>query len=150
MISWLQDVIEELQSYDRTFNILQSVVILLTIVCKLNLDKFLEDKHYEVLFKGLCTIPEFTDTHEWPDLMLINESFLKSDRLKSELVFALKRIQLKNWRSKSPMVEVIFSFPLLHFAQGLWAPFKPITDIVNFESSRKEALSYFKHVTAKW
>ena len=151
MSSWLQDVIEELQSYDGTFNILQSVIILLMIVYRLELDKFLEDKHCQVLFKGLCTIPEFTNTDDWPDLMPIKESFLKNDKLKSELVNFLKRIQLKScWSTRNPIVEVIFSFPMLHFAQGLWKPFQPIVDFVNFESSKNAALKHFKEVTAKW
>ena len=55
MLSWLQDAIEELQSYDGIFNILQSVIILLMVICRLDLLKVLEDKHYQVLFKGLCT-----------------------------------------------------------------------------------------------
>ena len=152
MSSWLQDVIEDLQSYDGKFNILQSVIILLMVVCRLELDKldFLEDKHYQVLFKGLCTIPEFTDTDGWPDLMPIKESFLKNDKLKSELVIFMKQIQRKSHWLKKPIVEVIFSFPMLHFAQGVWKPFQPIVDIVHFESSRKAALNHFKDVTAKW
>ena len=149
MSSWLQDVIEELQSYDGKFNILQSVIILIMVICRLELDK-LEDKHYQVLFKGLCTIPEFTDTDGWPDLMPIKESFLKNDKLKSELVIFMKQIQRKSHWFKKPIVEVIFSFPMLHFAQGLWKPFQPIMDFVNFESSKKAALNHFKDVTAKW
>ena len=150
MLSWLQDVIEELQSYDGTFNILQSIIILLMVICRLDLDKFLEDKHYQVLVKGLCIIPEFTDTDGWPDLLPIKESFLKNDGLKSELVNFMKRIQHKSRGFKNPIVEVIFSFPMLHFAQGLWKPFEPIVDFVNFESSRKAALNHFKDITAKW
>ena len=150
MLSWLQDVIEELQSYDGTFNILQSVIILLMVICRLELDKFLEDKHYQVLFKGLCIIPEFTDTNAWPDLIPIKESFLKNDRLKKELVNFMKRIHHKSHGFKKPIIEVIFSFPILHFAQGVWTPFKPIADFVHFESSRKAALNHFKDITAKW
>ena len=150
MSSWLQGVIEELQSYDGKFNILQSVIILLVVVCKLDALKFLEDRHYQVLFKGLCTIPEFTDTDAWPDLIPIKESFLQNDRLKLELFYCLKRIQHKSHGFKKPIVEVIFSFPMLHFAQGLWKPFEPIVDIVHFESSKKAALNHFKNITANW
>ena len=151
MLSWLQDVTEELQSYDGTFNIFQSVVILLMVMFKLELDKFLEEKHYQMLFKGLCTIPEFTDSDGWPDLTLIKDSVLKNDRLKSELVHVLKRTQHKSRELKKPIIEVIFSFPILHFAQGVWTPFKPIVDFVNFaESSKKAALNHFKDITTKW
>ena len=120
------------------------------VICRLDLLKFLEDKHHQVLFKGLCTIPEFTDTDAWPDLIPIKESFLKNDRLKFELTHFLKQIQHKSRWFKNPIVEVIFSFPMLHFAQGLWKPFEPIVDFVNFESSRRAALNHFKDITAKW
>ena len=102
-----------------------------------------------MLFKGLCTIPEFTDANGWPHLKPIKESFLKDDLLKSEFVKFLKRIQEHSRYHKNPMLEVMFSFPMLHFAQGLWMPFKPITDFVNFESSRKAALTHFTNITAK-
>ena len=150
MLSWLRDVTEELQSYDGKFNILQSVVILLMVMCRLELDKFLEDKHYQILFKGLCTMPEFTDSDGWSDLMPIKDSFLKNDTLKSELVRFLKRTQHKSRELKRPILEVIFSFPVLHFAQGVWTPFKPIENFVHFDSSRKAALNHFKGITAKW
>ena len=146
MVAWLLDIIEQLESFDGTFNILQSVIILLTVICKLDLLKCLEHKHYPVLFKGLCMIP---DTGDWLDLVPIKESFLKDDRLKSEFVSFLKRMQYSSGHKK-PMIEVMFSFPMLHFAQGIWTPFKPIRDYVNFESSRKAALHHFKNVTAKW
>ena len=147
---WLQDVIEELQNYDGTFNILQSVIILLVVICKLDVLKALEDRHCKLLFRGLCTIPEFTDTDAWPDLIPVKESFLQDDRLKLELTHCLKRIQHRTHGFKKPMVEVIFSFPMLHFVQGLWKPFEPIVDFVHFESSRNAALNHFKDVTAKW
>ena len=150
MLAWLVDTIKALQNYDGTFNILQSVIILLMIIARLDLLKSLEDKHYQMLFKGLCTIPEFTDIDAWPDLMPIKESFFKNDRLKSELTGLLKEMQYKSCRSKKPIIEVIFSFPMLHFVQGVWKPFKPITDYVIFDSSRKAALHHFKDVTVKW
>ena len=152
MVGWLRDTIEELQSHDGTFNILQSVMILLMVICRLELlgTKFLEDKHHRVLFKGLCTIPELTDTGDWLDLIPIKESFLKDDRLKAEFVPFLKRIHRTSHDRKNPMIEVIFSFPMLHFAEGLWTPFKPITDFVHFDSSRKAALDHFKKTTTNW
>ena len=151
MVAWLKQVIEELQNYDGTFNILQSVIILLMVICRLDLDlKFLEENHYKVLFKGLCRIPEFADTNDWPHLMPIRESLLKEDKLKSEFIHFLKKIQRKSCQLKKPLVELIFSFPMLHFAQGVWSPFKPIVDFINFESSRRAALNYFKDITANW
>ena len=153
MESWLQHVTEELQNYYGTFNILQSVIIVLMVICKLKeIDlKFLEEKHYQVLFKGLCRIPEFANINAWPDLIPIRESFLKHNKLKSELTHFLKIIQRKSCESKKPLIEVIFSFPMLHFAQGVWSPFKTITDFVNFdESSRRAALNHFKEITTNW
>ena len=150
MLTWLLDIIEVLQNYDGTFNILQSIIILLMVISRLNLLKSLEDKHYQVLFKGLCTIPDFTDIDSWPDLVPIKESFFKNDRLKSELTGLLKQMQYNNCWSKKPMIEVIFSFPMLHFVQGVWKPFKPITDYIIFDSSKKAALYRFKDITVKW
>ena len=145
-MAWLQDIIEQLENYDGTFNILQSVIILLSVICKLDLLKFLEHKHYPVLFRGLCTVP---DTGVWSDLVPIKETVLKDDKLKSELVNILKRMQHSS-EHKKPIIEVMFSFPMLHFAQGVWTPFKPITDYINFDTSRKAALQHFKNMTVKW
>ena len=146
-MAWLLDIIEQLENYDRTFNILQSVIILLSVMYKLDLLNSLEHKHYVVLFRGLCTIPE---TGVWSDLVSIHEAFLKDDRLKSELVRILKRIMQYSSEHKKPIIEVMFSFPMLHFAQGVWTPFKPITDYVNFDTSRRAALYHFKCMTVKW
>ena len=151
MVVWLQHIIEELQNCDGTFNILQSVIILLMVICRLKVDlKFLEENHYQVLFEGLCRIPESVDVEEWPHLMSIRESFLKDDILKSEFIRFLKQIQRKSRQLKKPLVEVIFSFPMLHFAQGVWSPFKPIKDFIYFDSSKQAALNHFKDVTANW
>ena len=146
MVAWLGDIIEQLENYDGTFNILQSVIILLSVICKLDLLKFLEHKHYPVLFRGLCTIPE---TGIWSDLTPIKETVLKDDGLKSELVKILKRMQCSS-EHKKLIIEVMFSFPMLHFAQGVWTPFKPITDYINFDTSRRAALHHFKNMTVKW
>ena len=145
-MAWLQDIIEQLENYDGTFNILQSVIILLSVICKLDLLKFLEHKHYPVLFRGLCMIPE---TDVWSDLVPIKETFLKDARPRLELVTILKRMQFSS-EHKKPIIEVMFSFPMLHFAQGVWTPFKPITDYVNFDKSKGEALRHFKCMTVKW
>ena len=149
MLAWLKNIIEELHAYDGTFNILQTVMILVMIVGRLKLLDMiaLEDKHYQVLFKGLCTIPEFMNTNDWSHLIPIKESFLKNDALKSDFVYFLKQMQHK---PKKPIIEVIFSFPMLHFAQGVWIPFNSIITYLNFDSSRKAALNYFKQVAIKW
>lgn len=147
MLAWLCDIIEELENCDRTYNVLRSVIVLLTVICKLNSLNQLEINHYQVLFKGLCMIP---DTGDWLDLVLIKESFLKDVKQKSELVTNLIQMQRNShWRKKS-LIEVIFSFPMLHFAQGIWTPFEPITDHINFESSKRAAWDHFKSVTVKW
>ena len=148
MMAWLRDNIKELENYDGTFHILQSAIVLLNVTFKLNLLKLLEVNHYQVLFKGLCTM---SDTGDWLDLESIKESFLKHDRLKSEVVDILKQTQRDSRSRIKPIIEVMFSFPMLHFAQGVWKPFQPITDYVNFfESSRRAALNHFKDVTVKW
>ena len=153
MYEWLVKIIDSYEKQENCykFNILQCDIILLMIIKKLNLleEMFLE-KHYQILFKGLCVIPEFKSTESWPDFVQVKEDFLKDDKNKSEFIQFLKYMQRKALNFGSPIPQVLFSLPLLHFAQGVWKPFEVMTKLPTMDSTIRSALSYFKEITAKW
>lgn len=146
---------------EKMFNFLQSALILLLVIRRLDslllqdgfnyFLKFLEEKHYRVLFQGLCTIPDWENNSEnWPDFTLFGEIFFKSAKVKADIVYVLTNMHRKvpNFRQSVP--EVLFSFPVLHFAKGSWQPFKDATELLVFVSEIKGAFNYFKDTTIKW
>ena len=142
------------QKQDIMFNVLQSTLILLLVIHRLdnflqngNNDflKLLEERHYKVLFQALCTIPDWCrNTKSWPDFLAIEEQFIG---VKADIVHVLINMQRKASYFRQPIPEVLFSFPILHFAQGVWQPFK---DVLTCGPELNTSFSYFKEITTKW
>ena len=144
------------QRQDMMFNVLQSALILLLVIHRLDnlllqdgnnyFLKFLEVKHYKVLFQGLCTIPDWrNNTKSWPDFLLIAEQFSQS---KADIAHILTNMHGKVSQFRQLMPEVLFSFPIFHFAKGVW---KPLTDCLTYGPELKGSFSYFKEITTtKW
>ena len=144
------------QIQDIMFNVLQSALILLLVIRRLDnlllqdgynyFLKFLEEKHYKVLFKGLCTISDGrSNTKSWSDFSLIEEQFFKS---KNDIVYVLTDMHRKVPQFTQLIPEVLFSFPIFHFAKRIWEPFK---HCLTCGPELKESFSYFKEITAtKW
>lgn len=146
------------QKQDLMFNVLQSAMVLLLVIhrldCLLQQDggnyfsKFLEEKHCKVLFQGLCTIPDWKgNTENWPDFTLVEEHF---DKMKADIVHVLTKMHRKVSGFKQPIPEVLFSIPIFHFAKGTWKPFKDATKLLTFTSEIKGSFNYFKELTTKW
>ena len=136
-------------------NVLQSALILLLVIRRLDnlllqdgynyFLKFLEERHYKVLFQGLCTIPNWrNNTNSWPDFLIIEEQFI---RIKADIVHVLTNMQRKAPHFRQHIPEVLFSIPILHFAQGVWEPFK---DVLTYGPEFNRSFSYFKEITTKW
>ena len=144
------------QKQDMMFNVLQSALILLLVIRRLDdlllqdgynyFLKFLEEKHYKVLLQGLCTVPDWrSNTKSWPDFLLIEDQFLKS---KNDVVHILTSMHRKTPQFRQLIPEVIFSFPIFHFAKGTWEPFK---DCLTYGPELKGSFNYFKEITTqKW
>ena len=146
------------QKQDKIFCVLQSTIILLLIIRRvdslLQQDgynyclKFLEEKHYKVLFQGLCMMPDWKhSTKNWTDFALIEELFSKS---KVDVVHVLTNMHRKVPSFRQPLPEVLFSFPIFHFAKGTWKPFKEATELVTFNSEITGSFIYFKDATKRW
>ena len=166
MCKWLMETTDSYgtklqQRPDKMFNILQSTIILLVVIHRLNLLvydecnyflKCLEEKHYQVLFQGLCTIPDWKNNPEdWPDFRSIEELLFKFDKkIKTDIVDVLISMYMKASHFKQSMPEVLFSFPIFHFAKGVWKPFKDATKLQTFNSEINGAFHYFKETATKW
>ena len=161
MCKWLMDTIDSFgtklqQKHDKIFNTLQNTIILLVVIRRLNslirddnnyFFKCLEEKHYRVLFQGLCTIPDWKNSDEnWPDYTSNEKLLLKHD-IKEDVVHVLICMH-KNCKQLIP--EVLFSIPIFHFVKGIWEPFKDATKLLTFDSETKRAFGYFKDATSKW
>lgn len=161
MCKWLMETIDSFgtklqQRQDKMCNTLQSTIILLVVIRRLNLLvrddynyllKCLEEKHYRILFQGLCTIPGWKDSAEnWPDFASNEKLLFKSD-IKEDVVHVLTSMH-KNCKQSLP--EVLFSIPIFHFVKGVWRPFKDATKLLTFDSETKKAFMYFKEATTKW
>ena len=144
------------QRQDVMFNVLQSALILLLVIHRLDdlllqdgykyFLKFLEEKHYKVLFQGLCTIPDWrNNTKSWPDFLLIKEQFLKS---KADIAHVLTKMHNKVSQFSQLIPEILFSFPVFHFAKGMWEPFEAC---LTYGPELKGSFNYFKEITTmKW
>jgi len=154
MYHWLLSVINsyERQNNFEKFNILQNVMILLMVINKLDLlqELHLEDKHYRVLFKGLCTISDYKNTKGWPQFVSVQETFLMNYSMKSAFVEFLKKLQRKAASFGTPLPEILFSIPVLNFVQGAWTPFKVLNELPILDSKKRGAFTNFKQVAAKW
>ena len=148
------------QKQNKMFNILQSAVILLMVICKLDsfllqdgsnyFLKFLEEKHYRILFKGLCTIPDWkSDSENWAGFTSVEELFFKSAEMKKDIVHILTSMYRKVSSFKE-LPEVLFSIPVFHFAKGLWEPFKDATHILTFGLEIRASFNHFKELITKW
>ena len=146
------------QKQDKIFSVLQSTIILLLIIRRLDsllqqdgynyCLKFLEEKHYKVLFQGLCTMPDWKhNTKNWNDFALMEELFSKS---KVDVIHVLTNMHRKVPNFRQPLPEVLFSFPIFHFAKGTWEPFKEATELVTFSSEITGSFNYFKEITKRW
>ena len=149
------------QEQEKMFNFLQSALIVLLVIHRLNglplqhednyFSNSLAEKHYRALFQGLCTIPDWTSNAEsWPEFTLIEEIFFKSYIVKADIVYILTDMYARALRFKQSMPEVLFSIPILHFAQGVWEPFKDATEVLVYGTEIKGPFSYFKEITTKW
>lgn len=159
MSKWLKETIESLgekqQECDEMFNVLQSVLILLLVIHRLDLLKrdayfvnALDYKHYKILFQGLCMIPGWKSTKSWPDLMSAKEIL---DRNKTDIVYVLINMQSKAIKFNQPLPEVLFSVPVFHFAKGTWEPFKDASNLLSFGVALRGPFTYFKGIiTTKW
>ena len=143
------------------FNILQSTLILLLVIHKLDdlslqhgenyFSNSLAEKHYRALFKGLCTIPDWkSNTKSWQDFALIWEIFFKPNKIKADIVDVLTAMHKRASRLKQLIPEVVFSIPIFHFAQGVWEPFRDVTEVLTYGSEMKGPFNYFKEITTKW
>ena len=149
------------QKQEKMFNFLQSALILLLVIHRLDdlplqhgdnyFSTSLAEKHYRALFQGLCTIPNWTSsTESWPEFTLIEEIFFKSHKVKADIVHVLTEMHGRALHFKQSMPEVLFSIPIFHFAQGVWEPFKDATEVLVYDSEIKGLFSYFKETTIKW
>ena len=145
----------------KLLNFLQSAMILLLVIHRLDslllqdgfnyFLKFLEEKHYRVLFQGLCTIPDWKcNSENWPDFTSLEKLFFKSTKVKADIVYVLTNMHRKVSSFKQSVPEVLFSFPVFHFVKGTWQPFKDATELVIFVSEIKGPFIYFKDITTKW
>ena len=143
------------------FNVLQSVMTLLLVIHKLDILmvvddlnyflKSLDHEHYKVLFQGLCMITDWKSAKSWPDFKSVQELF-NSNKAKEDIAYILTKMQVLTKISKSAQIvpEVLFSFPILHFANKTWEPFKDATDLLSFNTGLTGPFKYFKEVTTKW
>ena len=147
------------QKQDKQFNVLQSAMILLLVIDRLDSSlaqdgfsyflRFLEEKHYKVLFQGLCTIPDWkSNTENWPDLTSVEGVFFKFPKIKADIVHILTIMHRAVSNRKQPMPEVLFSMPIFHFAKGIWEPFKDATELVSPGPQITTTFMYFKETTA--
>lgn len=164
MSKWLVETIDSFgikvqQKQDKQFNILQSAIILLLVIHRLDslllrdgynyFLKFLEEKHYRVLFQGLCTIPDWeSNTENWPDFAAIEGVLFKSNTIKGAMVDVL--INMHRRVSRQSMPEVLFSIPVFHFAKGMWEPFKDVTKLLTIGPDIRGSFNNFKETTTKW
>ena len=86
-------------------------------------------------------------TKNWTDFALIEELFSKS---KVDVVHVLTNMHRKVPSFRQPLPEVLFSFPIFHFAKGTWKPFKEATELVTFNSEVTGSFIYFKEATKGW
>jgi len=151
MIKFLLEIIdsyENSQKHDVNFNRLQWIIVVLFVLWDLGFlsESFLEPKHYQILFKELCVTPHsiarLTHFNE------VQETILISEMLRKKLFSLLKYIQNKMTYLKSPITEIMFSFPMLHFAQGVCVPLADISILPI--ANAKSALQHFKTTTERW
>ena len=146
MKNWILNIINvchNLQTCDETFDPLLSTVMVLFILWKTDFikDNILEVKHYQMLFKGLC-LPCSFEKDRW---ICFENSFLKHNKL---IVDILKCVHDRCLKCRQAIPEVIFSFPLHHFAQGLCAPFQDVSELSDFKLLTYH-VSYFNGITSK-
>ena len=144
MISWILKILDNLQRCNERFNSLLSTVMLIGVLkdTKLLHDNFLQVKHYQVLCKGLC-IPSNFKSSSWNDFI----SYFSDYR--EQIVDVLKDLHNQTLNCKQSLPEVIFSFPLLHFAEGLCVPFQNVSNLPVLMKTSKSNVSYFDEVIAK-
>ena len=151
------------QKQDKQFNVLQSAMILLLVINKLDSSliqecegfnyflNVLEEKHYRVLFQGLCTIPDWKgNTENWPDFTSVKELLFKFAKIKADVVHVLTNMHRVVSSGKQPIPEVLFSMPIFHFAKGIWEPFKDATELVTPCPEIKTTFVHFKETTKNW
>ena len=164
MSKWLVETIDSFgikmqQKQDKQFNVLQSAMILLIVIHRLDsillhdgynyFLKDLEEKHYRVLFQGLCTIPDWKSNIEnWPDFTAIEGVLFKSNTIKRHIVDVL--IKMHRRVSSQSIPEVLFSIPIFHFAKGMWEPFKDVTKLLTIGPEFRGSFNQFKETTTKW
>jgi len=163
MSKWLMETIDSLgekqQEHGKDFNVLQSVMVLLLVMHRLDMhiqDKYnyflnsLDYKHYKVLFQGLCMFPDGKSADKvWPNFDSVEELFHCS-KTKPDIAHALTHMQRNALNFKQPVPEVLFSIPIFHFAKGTWGPFKDATNLLSFDTMLVKHFEYFKDITVKW
>ena len=153
MVKWLLEVIDsydKLQERDVRFNSLQWIMVLLFVLWHLEFlkENLIDTKYYQILFRELCVLPHSEiNSSKWSHFSAVEENILRSNQLSEIFVTLLKYMHTK---ARQPMPEILFSFPMLHFAQGLCTPFADSSVLPIVSPDSKFTFYHFKNVTTKW
>lgn len=151
MVKWLIKIVdsyEKQQNHKADFNQLQWILITMFVLYDLDFLRDLDAKYYQILFRVMGQIPH--SAHKHPHFSAVEENILKNDVLRKKMISMLKGMLTKSFSFKQPILEVLFSFPMLHFAQGLCVPFADPSTLPISNSDTRSALMDFKHATSKW
>ena len=153
MVKWLLEVIDsydKLKERDVRFNSLQWIVVLLFVLWNLEFlkENLIDTKYYQILFRELCMIPHSEiSSNKWSHFTAVEENILRSSQLSEEFVKLLKYMHTK---ARQPMPEILFSFPILHFAEGLCTPFADVSTVLTVSMDSKSALYHFRNIANRW
>ena len=153
MVKWLLEVIdsyEKLKERDVRFNSLLWVMVLLLVLWHLDFlkENLIDFQYYQILFRELCVIPKSEiSNNRWSHFTAVEEYILRSSHLSERFVELLKYMQSK---ARQPMPEILFSFPILHFAQGYCTPFADASILPFANTDSKFAFNHFKIIASKW
>jgi len=151
MVKWLLEVIDsydKLKERDERFNSLQWIMVLLFVLWNLEFLKDIDTKYYQILFRELCVLPHSEiNSKKWSHFIAVEENILRSNQLSEIFITLLKYMHNK---ARQPMPEILFSFPILHFAEGLCTPFGDVSILPIVSTDSKMAFNHFKYITSKW
>jgi len=151
MFKWLLEVIdfyEKPMQHDVNFHSLQRILVVLVVSWDLEFLRDFEVKYYQILFKELCVIPPSMSKQLY--ISTVEENVLRSDLLRTKVVSIIKWMQIKTVSFKQPIPEILFSFPILHFALRLCVPFADASSLPIINSDTRSALQHFKYSTRNW
>ena len=148
MIKWLKEIINSYKKAQKHDVDLQWILALLFVLWDTELLRELEPKHFQGLFKELCAIPQSTSKYSY--FTAAQEKILKNDSSRAKVVKILKWMQVKTISFKQSIPEILFTFPMCHFAQGLCVPFADASILPIVNHNTKSALQDFKNATINW